>query len=84
MEIILFATNITSDQHINIVAPALNSLHGVERWKVDIDDCDKVLRVVATTSISTQIRIVLNKHGFTCMQMTIPASLTDPEERSLD
>lgn len=59
----IYKTNITTIQHRTYVLEVLNHIPSVEDCWVDIEDCDKVLRVVGKTDCQ-QLREVVGMLGF--------------------
>jgi hypothetical protein len=66
MEILIFKTDVTNKKKASKVGPVLSSLPAVKQWNIDLDDCDKVLRVVATRIKPGLVESLLNKAGFSC------------------
>jgi len=54
METLKFKTNIKCGGCIATVTPALNSLKGVDKWEVDINNPDKILTIEANDSLTTR------------------------------
>lgn len=59
----VYKTNITTTKHRTYVLEVLNHMPSVEDCWVDIEDCDKVLRVVGQTNCE-QLREVVGMLGF--------------------
>ena len=68
MYILLFKTNIET-VHIGKVEKTLNGLVGISRWSIDIEDSDRVLRVVTTYLKSNQITKIIQNLGLQCEEM---------------
>ncbi|MEH6305766.1 hypothetical protein RYH73_08930 [Olivibacter sp. CPCC 100613] len=67
--ILIFKTSIdTAEDEINI-ASILNNFPSSRSWTVDLEDCDKVLRVCAASDISAEIIRTLRQEGFLCEPM---------------
>lgn len=64
MTVVIFYTNITAEHDVQRLAPALENIPGIIRWTVDLDDSDKVLRVVALSDIASDILQLLQAHGY--------------------
>lgn len=69
MEVLIFATNINHSADIIRISAALNSVEAIIRWTVDLDDCDKVLRIEAAYNITEQIESIITRAGYTCTRM---------------
>ncbi len=63
----IFRTNITSVHDKNNVIKAISSLFEVQSCSVDLEDCDRVLRVASPATFQEQeiIELVTNL-GFAC------------------
>lgn len=69
MEIHVFKTNLASARHISKVKPALNRHPFIKDWNVDLQDCDKVLRVVSDNIPSTEIEQIILNSGYNCKEL---------------
>ncbi|SFD08707.1 hypothetical protein SAMN05518672_101398 [Chitinophaga sp. CF118] len=66
MEILIFKTTVMNSDDVMVLADGLTHLVGKNNWTIDIEDCDKVLRLQAKIDITTQLEHLLAKHGFYC------------------
>ena len=67
MDIILFTTDI---QHSDVEKlSAVLDIPGVEKWTIDMEDCDHVLRIVGNGVCSEMLQRKLNGVGFRCQRM---------------
>lgn len=65
-----FKTTINCGSCVRAVTPHLNNLNGLEEWKVDTDNPDKVLEVKTTESLdSATIQQTVEKAGFKAEQI---------------
>jgi len=55
MKTLKFKTNIKCGGCIATVTPHLNALDGVENWKVDLENLDRVLSVESSGATESQI-----------------------------
>jgi copper chaperone CopZ len=69
MDILIFKTNLDNPVLVNRVQPVIQNIPGVQRWNVDIQDCDNVLRVEATEVSPRSIEAVLQDAGYYCEEM---------------
>ena len=69
MEILVFKTNVTSRKKVSKVSPLLTSVPTIQQWNFDLDDCDKVLRIVATELNPGSVESLLQTAGFDCEVM---------------
>lgn len=68
MEILLFKTNVDKCELINLQA-ILNRINGIQ-WTIDLDDCDRVLRITSVNISEEHIEVLLKSAGFECIPMT--------------
>lgn len=68
-EILVFKTNIQTDDHLTQVRSILSPLPAVRRWNVDTDDRDCVLRVEVIELSCAQIINLLTNAGFHCQEL---------------
>lgn len=64
--ILVFATNIRTDNDKKIISRTLNEISEIQEWNVDQEDVDCVLRIVSETLSEEQIINILNQHNFNC------------------
>lgn len=69
METYKFKTTINCGNCVKAVTPHLNKLEGVEEWKVDTDNPDKVLEVKSGSLDAQQIKSTVEKAGFKAEQI---------------
>ena len=69
METYKFKTTINCGSCIKAVTPHLNKLEGVEEWKVDTANPDKVLEVKTSSLDAQQIKSTVEKAGFKAEQI---------------
>lgn len=64
-KLLILKTNIRSKQMLKMLIPAFNGHQSIQRWSVDLEDIDKVLRVEANVNIEEkEIIQLVEKHGF--------------------
>lgn len=64
-----FKTTINCGNCVKAVTPHLNKLEGVEEWKVDTDNPDKVLEVTSESLDPQTIKSTVEKAGFKAEQL---------------
>jgi copper chaperone CopZ len=69
MEVLVFRTNMVCAGCRETVAKALRPFGMTIRWTADLEDCDKVLRVITKTVSPDAIIQVMNQAGFTCEEL---------------
>ncbi|MEH6679536.1 MAG: heavy-metal-associated domain-containing protein [Sediminicola sp.] len=65
MKKIRFKTNINCSSCVRTVTPFLNDLDGLESWKVDTEDMDKILEVEVEEGDGSEVGDAVKKAGFT-------------------
>ena len=68
-EILIFKTNITTDEQFATAALVLDAEPGIRKWNVDRQDVDHVLRVEGDTDPATIGRLLENA-GLFCAELT--------------
>ncbi|MBI3519054.1 MAG: hypothetical protein HY062_06815 [Bacteroidetes bacterium] len=69
MHILIFRTNIETDDAHKEVGQLLNSHPLIIDWNIDKEDIDKVLRVQSTANNSLEIISTINQAGFMCEEL---------------
>lgn len=69
MEILVFKTNVTSKKKVTKVDPLLSSVPAIKQWNFDLEDCDKVLRIVTTGLKAGLVESILKTAGFHCQNI---------------
>ena len=69
MEILIFKTNLDNPELVNRVRPVLETMPGIRKWNVDIQDCDNVLRIEATELSSRSVEKILQNAGYYCEEL---------------
>jgi hypothetical protein len=68
-KIIVFKTNINTETDKLRVKDALGENTFIEDWSVDLEDVDKVLRVVSEHLTVAEITELINQSGFVCLEL---------------
>jgi hypothetical protein len=67
MEVLVFKTSVQSADHVLRLTPLLNQLAGTN-WNFALDDCDRILRIVAPVESNAAIRLLIAQ-GFECEEL---------------
>jgi hypothetical protein len=67
--ILIFKTNIQTEFDKLRIKNVLDASHKVLKWNIDMDDVDRVLRVVSDSLTPEQIIFVLDYVGFECAEL---------------
>jgi len=68
-QILIFKTNIQTEFDKLRIKNVLDASHKVLKWTIDMDDIDRVLRVVSDSLTAEQIISVINYVGFECAEL---------------
>ncbi len=69
MDVLVFATSVNEAEQVSRVRPLLTAVSAIEDWNFDLEDCDKILRVVADDISPRFIEVLLQNAGFSCMEL---------------
>jgi len=64
--VIIFKTNIETDQDLNKIALLLNTENRIRKWSVDREDIDHVLRIESEGVDENKIKQKVEYAGFLC------------------
>lgn len=68
-EILVFKTNLTDAKRIEGVESLLDIHPHIIQWNVDLNDCDKVLRIVSKNIAAQEIETILLGAGYYCEEL---------------
>ncbi len=68
-EILVFKTNIQTEDHLTQIRDILSPLTAIRRWNVDTDDIDCILRIEANELVCGQIIHLITNAGFHCLEL---------------
>jgi len=68
-EVLVFKTNVSSDDDVEKVRRALASKNNITRWNIDRDDVDKVLRIECEQLQPQAVIRLLGDAGFVCEEL---------------
>ncbi len=69
MEVLIFKTNIYSSSEFNPVKNLLSNTYEIQNCTIDLEDSDKVLRVVGEDLQVNEIRDRVSNFGFLCEEL---------------
>ncbi|SKB64385.1 hypothetical protein [Daejeonella lutea] len=69
MEVLVFKTNVSEQSDVSRVHSLLTSFTNIKQVSVDLDDCDKVLRIVGIKPSPAQIAALLASLGLACSEL---------------
>jgi len=69
VNIFVFRTNINTHLDKQVVKELLGNNEGIMEWSVDLQDCDRVLRVVTPTKTAEDIIELITGTGYECHEL---------------
>lgn len=69
MDIFVFKTNIRYKKNINTIKPHLTGIESIQSWNVDLEDCDKILRIKGLNIHPASIENLLGNLGYYCEEL---------------
>jgi hypothetical protein len=69
MDILVFVTNVADKMAVSKVKPLLTAVPAIMDWNFDLDDCDRVLRIVANDLNPRKVESLLQTAGFDCYEL---------------
>lgn len=69
MEILVFKTSVLYHHQVEGLQAKLDEVSGAGNWNFDLEDCDKVLRVVSFNASTQDVIHLIQKEGFFCEEL---------------
>ena len=69
MNVLVFKTSVTQQEQVSKVKALLTSIPDVTKWNFDLEDCDRILRVITDRVSPRHVENVLQTAGFTCLEL---------------
>jgi hypothetical protein len=69
MDILVFVTNVADLKAVSKIKPLLTAMLAIEDWNVDLDDCDRILRIVSNDLCPRKVESTLQTAGFDCYEL---------------
>lgn len=69
MDVMVFKTNVSRPVQVSRVSTLLTAMPAVNEWNFDLDDCDRILRVVARDIVPQEIEAALHGVGLKCEEL---------------
>ena len=67
--ILVFKTNIQSPDDVSLVKPLLDEHPHIERWNIDMDDIDCVLRIISERLTEADVINLITPAGYACAEL---------------
>lgn len=71
MECLVFRTNIRDKNEVKLIAESIENIPDIAEWSVDLEDWEKVLRVVGTGVQAREIKSRLRSHNVMICKMPV-------------
>lgn len=68
-EIFIFKTGVHTEAHVQQVAALFGSVKAIKQWSFDLEDCDRILRIVALGLRPEAVEQLLARAGVACEHM---------------
>ena len=69
MDILVFVTNVADKMAVSKVKPLLTAVPAIKDWNFDLDDCDRILRIVSNDLNPRKVENLLHTAGFDCYEL---------------
>jgi hypothetical protein len=66
----IFGTNLQTEKDKQVISKVLNANHEIERWNIDLEDIDSVLRIESQSLTSEQIIKIITEQDFKCSELS--------------
>lgn len=69
VKVLVFKTNIVTDEEVNDISYYLEANDDVLRWNVDRQDCDNVLRIETNKLLPNEVEGFVREAGYFCEEL---------------
>jgi len=66
----IFGTNLQTEKDKQVISKILNANIEIERWNIDLEDIDSVLRIESQTLTAEQIIKIITEQDFKCSELS--------------
>ena len=67
MQILVFKTNLSNRKRVKLISPLFQNHPVIRDWSVDLEDCDRILRIVTLGPVNEgEIIYMMNMCGYYC------------------
>ncbi len=70
MNILVFKTNLADQKHVRKLFPVMKKIDGIMRWNVDLEDEEKILRIVTESLSPSAVETALQGAGYYCEELS--------------
>lgn len=69
MNVLVFKTDVTNKRKVSKVSALLTLFPSIQQWNFDLEDCDNILRIVASDLSPRYVETALKKAGIGCEEL---------------
>lgn len=69
MEVLVFSTNVTGADEVSRLSPLLTAVPAITDWNFDLEDSDRILRIVSQNISPRYVEILMENAGFRCAEL---------------
>jgi hypothetical protein len=69
MQVLVFKTNCCNADQVSKLASCLSAHPQIQRWNVDLHDCDNILRIETEQLQPAVIESLVNEAGYFCQEL---------------
>lgn len=69
MEILIFKTDINTEDNLNEISSHLNSIKEIHKWTVDLEDREKILRIESNGLTALEIENRVKELNYNCKEL---------------
>lgn len=69
MDVLVFSTSVKEPRQVSKVTTLLTKVPAIAQWNFDLEDCDNILRIVASGLSPQYIESLLQKAGIHCQEL---------------
>ncbi|MEO7211650.1 hypothetical protein [Mucilaginibacter sp.] len=69
MDVLIFKTSVATQGQASRLQPLLGALADIKQYTFDLEDCDRVLRIVSSRIEPQTINHILRIAGFSCEEL---------------
>ncbi|MGN8072740.1 hypothetical protein [Mucilaginibacter sp. 22184] len=70
MDVLVFSTSVKEQKQVSKVGTLLTKIPAIAQWSFDLEDCDNILRIVASGISPKYVETLLQKAGIQCQELT--------------
>jgi hypothetical protein len=65
----VFKTSVKYKKQIHAISKQFDKIESIEKWNVDLEDCDKILRIESQKNITSMVYLVLHSLNISCTEL---------------